>query len=251
MWLYAVCTVHALSAVCVCLCACVVLLCVFWVHVCVGWWFRAAYGPSRCSAPWGYQGGPRAASAPERPQMGSEACGRGDRGACEGLWGKHGESWRYSGGYEAHGRLGDPVGAMGHLGKQCDTQRVRILEERFGSTSRGLWGPGGAMEHPGRGSLWGTEEVRGTPGGLRDTQEVGKTRGFMRHTGRPSPPRTGLGAPKGAQGHPGKGRIAGFPQKLMPEPRTVAPPLLQAPDGAPRGRKNPSPPDVKPHWRGA
>lgn len=107
----------------------------------------------------------------------------------------------------------------------------------------GYGAPRGVVEHTRRGSLWGTGEVRGTLGGLWDTQEVGKTQGFMRHTRGPGPPWTVLGAPKGAQGHPERGRIAGAPQKLMPEPRPVAPPLLQTSDRAPRGRKDPrSPP---------
>lgn len=73
--------------------ACVHMLWFCVCSVCVGWWFRAVCGPSQCLAPWGCQRGPRSDLAPERPQMGPEACGREDCGACEGLRDRHGGSW--------------------------------------------------------------------------------------------------------------------------------------------------------------
>ena len=64
--------------------------------------------------------------------------------------------------------------------------------------------------------------------GLWDTREAGKTQGFMRHTGGQVHLGQGWGHPRGLRGIHKRCRVAGSPQKLMPEPRPVAPPLLQA-----------------------
>lgn len=71
------------------------------------------------------------------------------------------------------------------------------------------------------GGVYGVQERSEALWGLWDIQEVGKSQGFMRYMG----VRSTLD-PKGAQRHPESGRISGSPQKLMPEPRPVAPPLL-------------------------
>lgn len=70
------CVLYAQCMFCVpCAFARVHVLCFCVCSVYVEGWFRAVCGPSQCSAPWGCQWGPREASAPERSQMGSEACG--------------------------------------------------------------------------------------------------------------------------------------------------------------------------------
>lgn len=147
-----------------------------------------------------------------------------------------GEFGGTQGGYKARGRLGNPVRVMGYPGKQCDTQRVRTLGRRLGAHP-GDWGG------PGLGGwwwLWGTHESCGTPKKGERAQERAETpQGAMGHPGGwenpgvykahgPSTAWTGLGSPKGLRGHPGKGMIAGSPQKVMLEPRPLTPPLLAA-----------------------
>ena len=139
---------------CVRLRGCVSWFCV--CSVCVGWWFRAMCGPSQCSAPWGCQGGRRAASGPERPQMGSEACGEGTVGHMR----------VYGAGM---GEAGGTQGVMRHVGSWETLQELwGIQESNVTPKGSGYWGkelgahpgdqgdPGGVMGHPGE--LWNAQE---------------------------------------------------------------------------------------------
>lgn len=128
-------------------------------------------------------------------------------------------------GYEAHGRLGDAVGAMAYPGKQRDTQRVTIL----GESQVHIKGIRRAL-----GCLWGIGAVRR----LWNTQEAGKTQSFMRQ----KPQRFTAGG----QVHLGQGwehqrgltgiqRGVGSQSSMMPDPRPVAPPLLKVLMGVPEG----------------
>lgn len=60
-------------------------------------------GPKQCLASWGHQGGPRADSAAERPQMRSEA-GRRDDCGCRRVYGA------------GMGEVGGAQGVMRHMG---------------------------------------------------------------------------------------------------------------------------------------
>lgn len=132
------------------------------------------------------------------------------------------------GSYKAYGRLGNPVRVMGYPGKGCDTQRVRTLGRGPGAHP-GDWGvlggcygaPMGVVGHPRKGT--GHRRGQRHPRGLWDTQEAGKTQGFIRHT---NTAWTGLESPKGLRGHPGRGMIVGSPQKLVLKPRPLTPPLF-------------------------
>lgn len=129
-------------------------------------------GSGLCMAPARARscGGPKGEQL--QPQRGHRWGQRhvGDR-ASDSLWGRHGGIWGYPRGYEACGRLGNPVGVMGHPGKQCDTQRVRILGRGLGA-------------HPGdQGPLDGrVVVVTGHPWELWDTQERGEGTGEVRDT---------------------------------------------------------------------
>lgn len=133
-----VCTVYVV-------CACVVVLCVQ----------CSSGGGSGCLAPWECQGGLRAASAPERPQIGSEACRRGKCGAYEGLRGigeAEGTQWvmRHTGGWKILQEL------WSIQEKQCDTQRVRIPQESLVHIQGIRKTLGGVMRHPWE--LWSTHK---------------------------------------------------------------------------------------------
>lgn len=92
---------------------------------------------------------------------------------------------------------------------------------------------------------------------LWDTQEVGKPQGFMKHMGGQVHLGQGWGHPRGLRGTQRGVGSQGPPQKLMSEPRPVAPPLLQALMEPPLGGRThiPTyslpPSHVNPHWGGA
>lgn len=74
----------------------------------------------------------------------------------------------------------------------------------------------------------------GHPGGW-------ETPGVYEAYGGPGPPWTGLGAPKGAQGHPERGRITGSPPEADVRAQACGTSFIAGPNGAPTGRENPHP----------